>query len=58
VTLVGAPGTVEGVTPDDAVDKAEFPFRLWAVTLKVYDNPFVRPVTVPLVLENVEPKVV
>jgi hypothetical protein len=56
--FVGAAGVVDGVTAEDAVDKAEFPFRLWAVTLKVYDNPFVRPVTVPLVLENVEPKVV
>ena len=34
-TLVGAPGTVAGVTDDDAVDAEPVPTELVAVTVKV-----------------------
>ena len=33
--LVGAPGTVNGVTADDAVDAEELPAALVATTVKV-----------------------
>ena len=45
-TLVGAPGTVRGVTEDDAVDVAPVPAVLVALTRNVYAVPFVKPVTV------------
>ena len=45
-TLVGAPGTVAGVTLLEAVEALEVPTELVAVTVKVYAVPFVNPVTV------------
>ena len=45
-TPVGAPGTVEGTTDEDADDAELVPFAFVAVTVNVYDVPFVRPVTV------------
>jgi hypothetical protein len=53
-TLVGAPGTVTGVTLTlasgvtllEAVEALEVPTELVAVTVKVYAVPFVSPVTV------------
>ena len=45
VTLVGAPGTVAGITELLAEDAALVPALLVAVTVKVYAVPFVRPVT-------------
>lgn len=44
VIPVGAFGTVDGVTADEAVDCAEVPIALLAVTLNVYGVPFVNPV--------------
>jgi hypothetical protein len=44
--MVGAPGTVYGVTALDALDAAPVPAAFVAVTVKVYDVPLVRPVTV------------
>ena len=46
VPMVGAPGTVAGVTAFEAADGAPVPTKFVAVTVKVYDVPFVRPVTV------------
>ena len=46
VPMVGAPGTVYGVTALDALEGFEVPPVLVAVTVKVYDVPLVRPVTV------------
>ena len=46
VTVVGAPGTVRGVTAVLAVDGALVPAALVAVTVNVYAVPLVRPVTV------------
>jgi hypothetical protein len=45
VTPVGAPGAAAGSTLADASDSAEAPDPFVAVTLKVYEVPFVRPVT-------------
>ena len=45
VTLVGAPGTVGGVTELDTVDKPDVPAEFVAVVLKKYGVPFVKPVT-------------
>ena len=45
-TPVGAPGTVTGVAPVDAVDSTLLPTVLVACTVNVYKVPFVRPVTV------------
>ena len=45
VTPVGALGTVDGVAADEAVDWADVPIPLVAVTLNVYGVPFVNPVT-------------
>jgi len=53
VTFVGACGTVAGVTSADAVDAAETPTALVAVTVNVYAVPFVNPVTVIGLLEPV-----
>jgi hypothetical protein len=46
VTLVGAPGTVAGVTEFDAVDTVLVPITFVAVTVKVYAVPLVKPVIV------------
>ena len=46
LTLVGAPGTVLGVTAFDAALAAPVPMAFVAVTVKVYAVPLVRPVTV------------
>ena len=46
VTLVGAPGTVAGVTEFDAVDVALVPTPFVALTVNVYAVPFASPVTV------------
>ena len=46
VPIVGAPGTVAGVTLLDAADAAPVPTALVAVTVKVYAVPLVSPVTV------------
>ena len=45
-TLVGASGTVRGVTDPDAVDAVPVPATLTALTLNVYAVPFTNPVTV------------
>jgi len=45
-TPVGAPGTVDGTTADDAVEAEPVPDTFVPVTVNVYDVPFVRPVTV------------
>ena len=44
VPMVGAPGTVAGVTLLDAADAAPVPTLFVAVTVKVYAVPLVRPV--------------
>ena len=49
LTAVGAPGTVDGTTAAEAVEAAPKPDTFAAVTLNVYEVPFVRPVTVQLV---------
>jgi hypothetical protein len=46
LTAVGAPGTVEGTTAADADEAEPVPDTFVAVTVNVYDVPFVRPVTV------------
>jgi hypothetical protein len=43
---VGAPGLVKGVTAFDAADGGLDPCAFWAVTVNVYVEPFVRPLTV------------
>ena len=48
-TPVGAPGTVAGVTAPEALDATPVPAALVAVTVNVYEVPFVRPVTVHVV---------
>jgi hypothetical protein len=45
VTLVGALGTVAGVTTLDTDDAEEFPTTLVATIVKVYGVPFIKPVT-------------
>jgi hypothetical protein len=45
VPIVGAPGTVAGVTEADALDKPDVPAEFVAVVLKKYVVPFVKPVT-------------
>ena len=45
-TDVGAPGTVAGITAEEAVDAALVPTLFVAVTVKVYEVPLVRPDTV------------
>ena len=47
--MVGAPGTVTGVTELDSDDWALVPMALMAATLKVYAVPLVSPVTVSVV---------
>ena len=44
--MTGAPGTVAGVTALEAEDAGPLPTALVAITVKVYDVPLVRPVTV------------
>jgi hypothetical protein len=46
LTAVGAPGTVEGTTAAEADEAAPVPDAFVAVTVNVYEVPFVRPVTV------------
>jgi hypothetical protein len=46
LTAVGAPGTVDGVTAAEAVEAAPVPDTFVAVTVNVYEVPFVRPATV------------
>ena len=46
VPIVGAPGTVRGVTEDDAVEKLPLPAALMARTWKMYGVPLAKPVTV------------
>ena len=53
-TIVGAPGMVAGVTAAEGVDAGLAPVALVAVTVKVYESPFVRPETVQLVAPDVE----
>ena len=43
---VGAPGTVYGMTADEAVDQEPDPTKFAAFTRNKYDVPFVSPVTV------------
>ena len=50
MTLVGAPGTVAGVTAADGADAGPVPTTLAAVTVKVYAVPLVSPVTVAVVV--------
>lgn len=45
VPMVGAPGTVEGVTLFDAEDAGPLPIPFVAVTVKVYAVPLARPAT-------------
>jgi hypothetical protein len=46
VPIVGAPGTVAGVTEFDAPEAAPVPALFVAVTVKVYPVPFASPLTV------------
>jgi hypothetical protein len=46
VPMVGAPGTVAGVTLLEAADAPPVPTLLVAVTVKAYGVPFVSPLTV------------
>ena len=61
VASFGAPGTVFGVTADEAPEAEPAPAALVAVTVNVYDVPLVRPVTVhevaPVVVHVFEPGV-
>jgi hypothetical protein len=43
--LVGAPGTILGITDPDTAEATEFPAALVATTVKVYDTLVVKPVT-------------
>ena len=53
LTLVGLPGTVIGVTGEDATDASEFPILFTAITVNVYVDPLVRPVIVADAPEDV-----
>ena len=46
VTDVGAPGVVAGIAPAEATDATPVPAEFVALTVNVYEVPFVRPVTV------------
>jgi len=46
VALVGGPGTVAGVTDGEGLEAGPVPTALVAVTVNVYEVPFVSPVTV------------
>jgi hypothetical protein len=45
LTAVGAAGTVDGVTAADAAEATPVPLAFVAVTVNVYEVPFVNPVT-------------
>ena len=51
---MGAPGTVAGTPAEDASDAAPVPDEFVAVTVNVYDVPFVRPVIRQEVVELVQ----
>ena len=51
VTLVGAPGTVAGVTAFDALDDSPVPTLFVGTTPNVYDVPFVSPMNVAVSVE-------
>ena len=53
-TSIGAPGTVAGTTAPDAPEAEPVPALFVAVTVNVYEMPFVRPVTVQLVVAVVQ----
>ena len=53
-TPVGASGTVDGTTAFEAAEAAPVPSALVAVTVKVYELPLVRPVTVHEVVAVVQ----
>src|SRR6478736_5022407 len=48
-TPVGAVGMPAGVTAADGAEGCEVPIALVALTVKVYEMPLIRPVTVPVV---------
>jgi len=54
LTAVGAPGTVDGTTAAEAEETAPEPLAFVAVTVNVYEVPFVRPVTVQVVVAVVQ----
>ena len=54
VTLFGAVGTPAGVTAREDADAVEFPTAFVATTRKVYEVPFVRPVTMHEVVAVVQ----
>ena len=45
-TSIGASGIDEGITPVEVADATELPFAFVAITVNVYDVPFVKPDTV------------
>jgi len=49
-TPVGTPATVAGTTASEAVDAEPVPALFVAVTENVYEMPFVRPITVQVVV--------
>ena len=55
----GGPGRDDGVIGDVALEAMESPLAFVAITLKVYDTPLVKPVTVhesvPLVVQRAPP---
>jgi len=55
-TEVGAPGTIDGTTADDAVEAEPVPDAFVAVTVNAYDVPLVRPATVHEVVALVHAK--
>ena len=58
VKLAGVVGTVIGITEFEAEDETEDPMALRAVTMKVYEVLFVKPVTtavVPFVVVEIFP---
>ena len=55
-TAVGAPGRPSGMRALLGGEAGEVPRALVAVTVKVYDDPWVRPVTVQLVVDVVQVK--
>jgi len=56
LTAVGAPGTVDGTTADDAVEAEPVPDAFVAITVNAYDVPLVRPATVHEVVALVHAK--
>ena len=53
-TFVGGPGVVDGITALEADDETLVPTEFLAVTVNVYETPFVNPVTVIGELAEVE----